>query len=138
MKRVKILKNNVVSHSAEMVDPAAWIAEQVTQNSWGKPDRWVREMSGEDITQAIETRQVEKEPGVFVTEYKLPAEYTIQIEDITAEVTAREARETARLAAQSRIDLLDVQARLQNATTVAGLRSAVQEILADLVALRKR
>jgi hypothetical protein len=40
--------------------------------------------------------------------------------------------------AQARIDSLDVAAKLSGATTVAALRSAVQDVLIDLVTLRKK
>lgn len=73
MKKVTI-KNleGIQTHGAEMEDPTAWIAECVASNAWGFPER---PEIGED-----------GEP----TGVMLPAEYTIEIEDITARV-AQEA-----------------------------------------------
>lgn len=62
----------------------AWINQEVSNNSWGKPDRWVRE-NQEDVSQALETREVQNIEGSYL-EYKLAAEYTIEQMDITAQV----------------------------------------------------
>lgn len=90
MKRVKVLKNGIVTNQAEEIDPDAWVAKQVSENSWGKPERWVRE-GDEDISGALETRTIDLGEGMTATEHKLPAQYEIVIEDITAEVAANEA-----------------------------------------------
>lgn len=58
----------------------AWIAQEVANNSWGKPERWVRE-EDEDISEALETREVENLQGPII-EYKLAAEYTIEQIDL--------------------------------------------------------
>ena len=132
MIRYKVIKNGVETNS--------WLStfadEKYYEPSFGKPERWVT-AEQEDVTGALETRVVDVD-GVQVTEYKMPAQYTIQIEDITAETAAKQARELAREQAQARIDAIDVRARLATATTVAALRSIMQDILLDLVELRKR
>jgi len=95
MKRVKILnRQGVQTHGAEFEDPTAWIAEQIALNSWGKPERWVRAMD-EDVTGALETRQTTGELGETVTEYRLAAEYTIEIQDMTAEIAAAKVKADA-------------------------------------------
>jgi hypothetical protein len=68
MKKV-IIKNlvGVQTHGAEMADPTAWIAECVLANMWGLPERPELDEMGEPT-------------GVM-----LPAEYSIEIEDITSE-----------------------------------------------------
>lgn len=118
MKRV-IIRNQagVQTHGAEMEDPSAWIAEGKEKNWWGKPERWVR-AEQEDISGALETREVEifpavpdssyfdeetqteifvpGTPAVIVTEYRLAAEYTVVVTDISAEVAAAEAEKKAK------------------------------------------
>jgi hypothetical protein len=108
MKKITIKNlNGVITHGpVEMEDPSAWIAECVANNAWGKPERWVT-LDQEDVTDAIETREIEvipevpavneengaeitpAIPAVTRTEYKLAATYTIQQIDITAETEAR-------------------------------------------------
>lgn len=81
----------------------AWIQAEIANNSFGKPERWVRE-SQEDVSHALETRTVEdfpaqdeikdedgnviqgaKEAETHI-EYKLAAQYTVEQTDITAQV----------------------------------------------------
>lgn len=69
MKKV-IIKNlaNIQTHGAEMEDPTAWIAECVANNYWGLSERPELDIDGNP------------------TGNTLPAEYTIEIIDITAQV----------------------------------------------------
>jgi hypothetical protein len=73
MKKV-IIKNlaGAQTHGAEFEDPTAWITEAVAGNWWGLPER-------------LELDEAGQPTGVI-----LPAEYTVEIEDITAQV-AQEA-----------------------------------------------
>lgn len=68
MKKV-IIRNmaGVQTHGAEMEDPTAWIEQCVETCAWGLPARPELDAEG-------------KETGII-----LPAEYTIEIVDITAE-----------------------------------------------------
>ena len=110
MKKVTIKnKQGVIGWGAEMLDPTAWIAECIASNAWGKPERWVLhkdELMAESYDEAdvLEERIVEDMPamdavmddaGAIVQEaiparthkeVKLRAEYTVEIEDITAMV----------------------------------------------------
>lgn len=104
---------------------------------WGKPERWVR-ATDEDITAALETRQVESMPGEFVTEYRLASEYTIEVTDITAEVDAAKAKEKKHKEAEDRFKALDITAKLQSATNVAQLKQALLDILPDLHLMVKK
>jgi hypothetical protein len=87
MKKV-IIKNKagMISWGAEMQDPTEWIAQCVAANAWGLPERWViaSECSEDDIKEALDVKEEESLEGP-VTSYKLPAEYSIEIIDITAE-----------------------------------------------------
>lgn len=70
-----------------------WIASQIENNCWGKSERWVKE-SDEDVSQALETRNVQVLEN-SITEYKLAAEYTIEQEDITAQLTQEQTNKEA-------------------------------------------
>lgn len=80
MKKV-IIKNlsGIQTHGAEMEDPTTWIAACVATNAWGLPER-------------PELDEMGQPTGVI-----LPAEYTIEIEDITAQI----AQETTNIEALS-------------------------------------
>lgn len=73
MKKVMI-KNlqGVQTNGAEMEDPTSWIAECVASNAWGLPERPELDAEGNP------------------TGVTLPAEYTVEITDITAEHTLQE------------------------------------------------
>ena len=73
MKKV-IIKNlaGVQTHGAEMEDPTAWIAECVSSNVWGLPERPELDAEGNP------------------TGNTLPAEYTVEITDISAEYALAE------------------------------------------------
>lgn len=95
MKKVSIKKQGIETHGAQMEDPTAWIAQEVANNSWGLPDRWLPDspmspLSDEEKAKATETRVVDD-----VTEYFFPAEYTIEITDITAEIEQEKANAEA-------------------------------------------
>lgn len=94
MKKVTIKKSNVATNQAtfatqELAD--AWLATEIANKSFGKPERWVYEndltAQGEDIANSTElvTEQV---MGAEVKKYKFPAEYTVEVTDATAEVLA--------------------------------------------------
>ncbi|HZX13697.1 MAG TPA: hypothetical protein VFF49_04780 [Thermodesulfobacteriota bacterium] len=90
MKKIEVKKNGVVTHAGtfetqELVD--AWVAKEIDNNSWGKPERWVR-AEAEDISNALEQRVIQTEFETY-TEYKLASEYTIEITDVTAEFEER-------------------------------------------------
>ena len=126
MKRIKIIKQGKEYGFFECQDnqvQAQLIERRV--EAWGKDERWVTELSGEDITQAIETRQVEKEPGVFVTEYKLAAEYTIVEENIDAEIAAQKAKEDSLKALKDKFKAL----KKTDIDTVSELGDALLDLL---------
>lgn len=77
MKKVIIKKQGFQTHGAEMEDPTQWIADCIAQNLWGLPER-------------EELNEMGEPTGVI-----LPAEYTIEIEDITSEVEQQKANAEA-------------------------------------------
>lgn len=107
MKKV-IIKNlaGIQTHGAEMEDPTAWIEECVKANAWGLPERPELDAEGNPT-------------GVM-----LPAEYTVEIEDISAEVALKKCIE-------SRIAEYPTPAEFMNAYFDGG-----EQALADLQAKR--
>lgn len=96
MKKITIKnKDGIAGWGAQMEDPTAWIAECVAANAWGKPERWVLHKD-EPMAEAYDDADVLEEEtrqdidGSEQKWVKLKAEYTIEIEDITAQV-AQEA-----------------------------------------------
>lgn len=109
MKRVSIIDKNKQHTFNDLLDPAAWIADCIASNAWGKPERWVLHKDepmaeAYDEADVLEERIVEDMPaqdavmddaGAIVQEaiparthkeVKLKAEYIIEIEDISAQV----------------------------------------------------
>jgi hypothetical protein len=90
MKKVTIKnKLGVAGWGAEMADPTAWIAECVASCAWGKPERWVLHKD-ESMAEAYDEADVLEEQMIEVDQVskkhvKLKAEYTVEIEDITAQ-----------------------------------------------------
>lgn len=116
MKKISIKKKSgVIGWCAEFADPTEWIADCVQKNKWGKPERWVLhkdELGAEAYDEAdVLEEKVEEvthsvvagegaEPSSLVKSQKwvkLKAEYTVEIEDITAQV-AQEAINSEALA----------------------------------------
>lgn len=110
MKKVIIKnKHGVIGWGAEMHDPTEWVASNIANDVWGKPERWVLHKDepmaeGYDEADVLEERIVEDMPaqdavmddaGAIVQEaiparthkeVKLRAEYSVEIEDISAKV----------------------------------------------------
>lgn len=82
MIKVDIIKNNEIISSANFTTQQLadnWLAQEIANNSFGKPDRWLSFM-GEPDQGYTDTRQVEEK-----TEYFYPCEYEVQQIDITDE-----------------------------------------------------
>lgn len=108
MKKV-IIKNlaGIQTHGAVLEDPTQWVAECIVQNAWGKPERMalhkdeelaepyddadvleeeIREISPA-VDAVLDEQGVEISPAIPAKTQKLvklKAEYTVEIEDITA------------------------------------------------------
>lgn len=90
-----------IFETQDMAD--AWLATMLAAKVFGKPERWVRE-GDEDISAALETREIENlpmvpavfndsgveieaaVPAVTYIEYRLAAEYIVEQVDITVQV----------------------------------------------------
>jgi hypothetical protein len=114
MKKVSI-KNleGIQTHGAQMEDPTAWITEGVAANWWGLPERWVLhkdELMAEayDEADVLEEEMRDTLEGVAQKWVKLKAGYTVEIEDITAQV-AQEAINAEALAYLASTDWLVIR-----------------------------
>lgn len=94
MKKATVTKSGVVTNQAtfatqELAD--TWLAQEIANKSFGKPERWVYEndllSQGEDIANSVEM-VLETVMGQEVKKYRFPVEYTVEITDATAEVLA--------------------------------------------------
>lgn len=62
-------------------------------NTWGlRVEGWYAEAPGIDISLATDSREVNGIDGSTITEYFLPAEFTVEITDITDEVNSTRIR----------------------------------------------
>jgi hypothetical protein len=102
MKKVTI-KNlqGQITHGAEfqtLEQANAWIDAQKALNSWGKPERLVmentQELMSEDISLATEITDIVTELGTM-KQYKFPATFTVEIEDITGQIAQEKERQEA-------------------------------------------
>lgn len=95
MFKIKITKQGIQTHGARFPTQAeadAWIAGEVANNSWGKPERWLTEQEAQRL--GLELSLQTRDLGTGIIEYFYAAEYTITVEDITARV-ALEAQQAA-------------------------------------------
>ena len=87
-----------IFETQELAD--VWLATMLAAKVFGKPERWVRE-GEENTSNALETLEVEDlaatetEPAITHIEYRLPAEYTIEIIDVTSQVEQEEINRQA-------------------------------------------
>jgi hypothetical protein len=100
MIRVDITKNQVVTNSASLDnqnDANSWIAQEVANNSWGRPVRQVSSedllaMSKENIGSATSSQQETDLQGNPYTLYTFPADYTIVQTDLGNSVLLAQVR----------------------------------------------
>jgi hypothetical protein len=105
MKRV-IIRNleGIQTHGAELLDPQAWIDNCIANNYWGKAERWIPASEPHDEAGEIAREQREIAPAMAATIDEeggevspavpaviedwvlIRAEYTIEIEDISAQL----------------------------------------------------
>jgi len=142
MKKVSIKKQGIETHGAQMEDPTAWIAQEVANNSWGLPDRWLPDsplnpLSDEEKAKATETRVIQNDLGEDVTEYFFPAEYTIEIEDITAQVETEKAQIEAikNAQVQAGLRLQAFPAQIDSCQDLSELKLAIKQMVQDIAVL---
>ena len=90
-----------------------WVADNLSNNSWGKPERWVKFeaqnncLELRDVTDLVDDISIPypeeipegyQHPQISIVMYqecKLPKEYSIVITDVTAEEQAKKNKEDA-------------------------------------------
>jgi hypothetical protein len=113
MLRVNIIKNGQVTHLGQFKTQAeadAWIAEGSKQQWWGKPAYTEVIPAKKELQEVVITPEVRDEDGNVITPavtemqeivvqeettIEHPAEFEVQIEDITAEIEAQKAIDQA-------------------------------------------
>lgn len=104
MFKVEIKKDNVVTNQASFdteLEAQAWIDSGVAENWWGLPERWSSEAWLDLVP--FDQRFVDLETGEIVEEYSegleveylYPAEYVVEIHDLTAQASQEKTNEEA-------------------------------------------
>lgn len=110
IKKQDIITNSVILQSQEECN--SWLTKEESNGSFGKPERWVTD-DQENITNALETRVVvtreyqaevldensaviiPESPEVSHLEYKMAAEYSVEIIDVTAQLQQEQINKEA-------------------------------------------
>ena len=140
MKRVKVSHKDGRKWGAEFADPTSWQAEQIQQNSWGQPERIVEADGNYDQADVLESypEVVEGDVTVEPARVKLKAEYSIEIEDITAELAANESKKQKLESAKN--DLKSVRSLItdaKDATTDVKQRQVLIKLAKAVLQLSK-
>lgn len=147
MIKVKVLKNNEIVQFVkfETQDKAdAWIEMLAETASWGKPDRWISDLplsplSDEEKALATSVLEIDDPILGFYKKYFFPAEYTIEIEDITEQVEAElaqiEAIKNAQIQAGLRLQTFDSQ--IDECQDLGALKLAIKQMIQDIAILLK-
>lgn len=145
MKRIKIFKNGIQTNGAELADDKyqAWIDAQVSLNSWGRPERWIREvisfseltglsysnLTDEEKAQALESRDVVDIDGNTQKEYRFAADYQIVIEDMAAELAAAQTKADKRAQRIDQLKAIAAKTSLTNAELQAVALALIKQVL---------
>ena len=100
MKRVKIIKNNIITNQADFATQElaeTFIAREEANCSFGKPLRIIEAslLEDENPNDAIETI-TETIMGETRTSYKFAADYLTEITDVTTEINQKATNDQAR------------------------------------------
>lgn len=145
MKRIKIMRGATQTHAAELSDDAyqAWIDAQLRLSSWGRPERWIREvisfseltglsysnLTDEEKAQALESRDVIDIDGNIQKEYRFAADYQIVIEDMAAELAAAQTKADKRAQRIDQLKALAAKTSLTNAELQAVALALIKQVL---------
>jgi len=103
MKKIIVTKNDIILCSGvyEYANEFnEWLQRRISQNTWGKPERTIAQSdcSESEILSALElTPEVLDESGQIIIPAmaRLPADYTIEIQDVTAQVEQEKINQEA-------------------------------------------
>jgi len=148
MKKVKIRNKNysdpAINWDFQSPDPQPKIDELIASGIIGLPDRWLQDsplspLSEEEKEKATDTRVVNDGLGNGWTEYFFPAEYTIEIQDITAQIEAEQAQIQAIKNAQLQagLRLQDFPEQVDACQDLDALKLAIKQMVQDIAVLLK-
>ena len=137
MKKIKILKDGQIFRTNELEESDSWGSKGVANNWWGLPERWVLhkdepESVPYDGADVLEEKTEQDNSGVDVKMVKLKAEYTIEIEDITAQVEQEKVNAEA-LAYLASTDWMVIREMDQGTACPAEVKQARAEARARIV-----
>jgi hypothetical protein len=148
MKQIKVFKQQKEHAKADSGQFQSedlfnqWIADCIANNLWGLPDRWIADtllspLTEEEKAKATDTRVVNDGLGNGWTEYFFPAEYTIEIEDITAQIEAEQAQIQAIKNAQLQagLRLQDFPDQVDACQDLSELKVAIKQMVQDIAVL---
>lgn len=100
MKRIKIIREGIITNQArfeteEMLND--WLQKEILNLSFGHPERILTEQVneptiGDDLKAKATLVEDFELDGIAYKRYTIPAEFTYEIEDITAQVEAEDRR----------------------------------------------
>jgi hypothetical protein len=143
MKRVIITNLQGQHFSAVMEDPTDWISFNVSNNSWGTPERtkWKDECTDDELSLVMSENEVELSPAIpgdpsaepptedipAVTRIlaTLKATYSITVDDIQSEIDAETTRRAQIRAFKQRLKTLAGQSDL----TAAEVKEAILKFI---------
>lgn len=136
MKKISIIKNGVITNQAEFNTDELlneWLDNGVKNCYFGNPERNLIDYPSSPVSEelkaiAISTEIVTDLDGNEFTSYKIPAEYTVEIEDITQEIEEKKSKEEKRK--KDRRDRFDQLKKLDwsKIDTIAELKAVVKAL----------
>lgn len=137
--------NGELTHGAEFETQElaqAWISEQENDGSWGKLERVIPKAQASD--EELNEMLLEEIPAEFEgfgddglplevepVKVKLKRTFSVEIKDISEEIAAQKEKENRKKLARERFEKFDMS-KLDNATTILGLKAAVRDLLTEL------
>lgn len=137
MKLFKITEKNGISITYQADIELDWTALGHGLSERWLPDSPMSPLSDEEKAKATNTRVVDNGLGEQITEYFFPAEYTIEIEDITAQVEAEKAQIEAikNAQVQAGLRLQAFPAQVDACQDLAQLKLAIKQMVQDIAIL---
>lgn len=134
MIKVSISRNNQVTNQgtfASQLEADAWLAQEESNKSFGKPAGFypISQLSQEELAQEISRKVVDEFGNEIEPIVEIPAQYSVVISDISAEITEQKgiAKNKARI--QFAMDLMAELAYRNKKRLLAG-ETTIAEIFA--------
>lgn len=128
MIKYKCIKNGVIQNEWT----SDYAGADYYEDCFGKKDRWVvvDQFSDEDITKAIESREIDDPILGKVTEYHFAADYVIEQEDVTAQITLEQKKKQAQEAQAKGAEIIAYVWAINDskAMTIEQIQAFVQDV----------